>query len=153
MAPVRSTLLRFFTHHRAERGTRQIRGRVASLLEVGTGFHPELTGRENIYLNGAILGMRRARSEEVRRDRRLCRGGAISGHAGQAIFYRECMSACVRGRGAFGAGDFDCRRSARRGRRRFPEEMSWEDGSREADGPCCSLAIIWARFKNCAQMV
>src|SRR4030042_1751527 len=36
-----------------------IRGRTASLLEVGTGFHPELTGRENIYLNGAILGMRK----------------------------------------------------------------------------------------------
>ena len=37
-----------------------ISGRVGSLLEVGTGFHPELTGRENVYLNGAILGMRRA---------------------------------------------------------------------------------------------
>ena len=40
-------------------GSAVIKGRVGSLLEVGTGFHPELTGRENIYLNGAILGMRR----------------------------------------------------------------------------------------------
>jgi lipopolysaccharide transport system ATP-binding protein len=41
-------------------GYAQINGRVGSLLEVGTGFHPELTGRDNIYLNGAILGMRKA---------------------------------------------------------------------------------------------
>ena len=45
-------------------GTARIRGRLGSLLEVGTGFHGELTGRENIYLNGAILGMRR---REIRR--------------------------------------------------------------------------------------
>ena len=41
-------------------GTIKLKGRVASLLEVGTGFNPELTGRENVYLNGAILGMRKA---------------------------------------------------------------------------------------------
>lgn len=41
-------------------GNAHLRGRVGSLLEVGTGFHPELTGRENVYLNGAILGMRKA---------------------------------------------------------------------------------------------
>ena len=40
-------------------GSVKIKGRVASLLEIGTGFHPDLTGRENIYLNGAILGMLR----------------------------------------------------------------------------------------------
>src|SRR5918911_4562598 len=40
-------------------GRAEIHGRVGSLLEVGTGFHPELTGRENIYLNGAVLGMKK----------------------------------------------------------------------------------------------
>ena len=46
------------------KGSIKINGRVASLLEVGTGFHPELTGRENIYLNGAIMGMGK---EEIKR--------------------------------------------------------------------------------------
>ena len=56
----KSTLLKVLTRITTpSRGRVEIRGRVGSLLEVGTGFHPELTGRENIYLNGAILGMKR----------------------------------------------------------------------------------------------
>jgi homopolymeric O-antigen transport system ATP-binding protein len=56
----KSTLLKVLTRITAPtRGRAEIRGRVGSLLEVGTGFNPELTGRENIYLNGSILGMRR----------------------------------------------------------------------------------------------
>jgi lipopolysaccharide transport system ATP-binding protein len=57
----KSTLLKVLSRiTEPSEGRVQIKGRVASLLEVGTGFHPELTGRENIYLNGAILGMDRA---------------------------------------------------------------------------------------------
>ena len=57
----KSTLLKILSRiTKPSRGRVRIRGRVASLLEVGTGFHPELTGRENIYLNGAILGMTKA---------------------------------------------------------------------------------------------
>ena len=57
----KSTLLKILSRITEPTGGRiTLRGRVASLLEVGTGFHPELTGRENIYLNGAILGMHRA---------------------------------------------------------------------------------------------
>lgn len=56
----KSTLLKILSRiTKPTRGTAQIRGRVGSLLEVGTGFHNELTGRENIFLNGAILGMKR----------------------------------------------------------------------------------------------
>ncbi len=57
----KSTLLRILSRITdPTEGYAEIHGRVGSLLEVGTGFHPELSGRENIYLNGAILGMRRA---------------------------------------------------------------------------------------------
>jgi lipopolysaccharide transport system ATP-binding protein len=60
----KSTLLKILSRITdPTRGYVDIRGRVASLLEVGTGFHPELSGRENIYLNGAILGMRRVEIE------------------------------------------------------------------------------------------
>ena len=57
----KSTLLKLLTHVTAPTsGDIDLYGRVASMLEVGTGFHPEMTGRENVYLNGAILGMTRA---------------------------------------------------------------------------------------------
>ena len=61
----KSTLLKVLSRiTEPTRGIIRLRGRIASLLEVGTGFHPELTGRENIFLNGAILGMGK---QEIRR--------------------------------------------------------------------------------------
>jgi lipopolysaccharide transport system ATP-binding protein len=66
----KTTLLRLLSRITSPTsGTAQLYGRTASLLEVGTGFHPELTGRENVFLNGAILGMKRsdlrARLDEI----------------------------------------------------------------------------------------
>jgi lipopolysaccharide transport system ATP-binding protein len=62
----KSTLLKIFSRITAPtEGTIKIKGKIASLLEVGTGFHGELTGRENIYLNGAILGMKKRRINKI----------------------------------------------------------------------------------------
>ncbi|MDN3548716.1 ABC transporter ATP-binding protein [Mucilaginibacter aquaedulcis] len=62
----KSTLLKILSRVTSPTaGKIKIKGRISSLLEVGTGFHPELTGKENIYLNGAVLGMRRA---EIKRN-------------------------------------------------------------------------------------
>ncbi len=65
----KSTLLKILTHVTAPtEGTVDMYGRVASMLEVGTGFHPEMTGRENVYLNGAILGMSKAEIDAKMED-------------------------------------------------------------------------------------
>ena len=94
----KSTLLKILSRiTEPTEGRIRLRGRTASLLEVGTGFHPELTGRENIFLNGAILGMSRL---EIRRKFdeivELCRDRALSGHAGQTLQQRNVRAPRVR---------------------------------------------------------
>ena len=134
----KSTLLKILsriTEPTAGRVT--LRGRAASLLEVGTGFHPELTGRENVYLNGAILGMGRA---EIRRkfDEIITFAGVekfldtpvkrySSGMYVRTRLRRGCPS---------GTGDFARRRGVGSGRCRISEKVSREDRrSLSAGGP------------------
>jgi len=89
----KSTLLKILSRiTQPTSGSIQVRGRVASLLEVGTGFHEELTGRENIYLNGSILGAR-----------------IVHRHADQALLFRDAFAARFCRGGASRAGRADRR--------------------------------------------
>ena len=126
----KSTLLKILTRITTPtEGRAEIRGRVGSLLEVGTGFHPELTGRENIYLNGSVLGMKRREiAAQVRRDRRVRGRREVHRHARQALLERHVRPPRVRRRGAPRAGDPARRRGARRRRRRVPAPLPRADG-------------------------
>ena len=105
-------------------GMASMDGRVASLLEVGTGFHPELSGRENIYLSGSILGMTQGGDGPTfRRDRGLRRGGTVPRHAGEALLERDERAIGVRGSCPPCNGNPDRGRSTGSGRRGFPEEV------------------------------
>ena len=87
---------------------------VGALLDVGTGLHPELTGRENVYLMGSVLGMRRAAVRRRFDEIVSSPGWSVSQHPGQALFKRDADAARIRNCRSYRAADHGRRRGARR---------------------------------------
>ena len=110
-------------------GKVRYRGRVGSLLEIGTGFHRELTGRENIFLNGSILGMRR--DEVATKLDEIVAFAEVDKFIDAPVkFYSSGMSRATgfRGRGSPRYGHSTGGRSAGRRRRTISEKMPGQDG-------------------------
>ena len=96
-------------------GEIRVRGRMASLLELGAGFHPDLTGRENVFLNASILGHGQARHRAaLRRHRRLRRARAVHRRAGEALLVGHVRAPRLRRRHQRRARRAPRRRGARR---------------------------------------
>ena len=95
-------------------GAVQVEGRVAALLELGAGFNPEFTGRENVYLNGSILGLTRSQIDQ--RYERILAFAEIGEHIDQPSrpIQRDVRQACICGRRAQRSAGVDHRRGARR---------------------------------------
>ena len=96
----KSTTLKLLTKIlKPTRGSCHVRGRVGALIEIAAGFHPDLTGRENVFLQGAIMGMRR---EEIRRHFdeivEFAAVGRVHRHAGEALLKRDERTARLLGR-------------------------------------------------------
>ena len=126
----KSTLLKILSRvTEPTEGRVDLYGRVGSLLEVGTGFHPELTGRENIYLNGAILGMKRREIDrefdsivEFAEVERFLDTPVKRYSIGMYRPPRICRCRSPRDR------DFGSGRGPSGRRRRVSEEVPWKDG-------------------------
>ena len=133
----KSTLLKILSRiTEPTTGFAEIHGRVGSLLEVGTGFHSELTGRENIYLNGAILGMKKAEIE--RKFDEIVAFAEVEKfidtpvkHYSSGMYLRLAFAVAAH----LEPGDFDCGRGAGSGGRHVPEEMPRENARRSKDRP------------------
>ena len=123
----KSTLLKILSRVTSPTaGCIRARGRIASLLEVGTGFHPEMTGRENIYMNGSIMGMTKA---EITRklDEIVRRCGEIYRYSRKTLFFGYDRAVGICYRRPSGAGNSGGGRGVGSGRCGIPKEGYWQD--------------------------
>ena len=121
----KSTLLKLMAGiHRPTSGTITHAGRISALLELGAGFHPELSGRDNVYLNGSILGMTRKQIDAAIDDIVEFSGlERVHRHAGEGLLERHVRAARLLDRGQPRPRDPDHRRDHRGRRRGVPAPL------------------------------